>query len=183
MTRIALALLVPLFLLGCGGDDDPPPPPPIPPTLQIDAFLTIDGSSFAADADCIELSSDEDQTLLVQLEGTSATSIDGWTLRPPGTCGSAADCGHLQARVDPDATNSYGLQVAAATTTLALPFGRPCPQTAPPTECLGIDDPVGAHTIEITLRDDDGIPVPNEDGTPVRVSVEATIAPPGNCDE
>ncbi len=181
MTRIALASLLPLLVLGCGGDDEPPPEPPEPPELRIDGFLNVDGAAFAPDADCIELGSDQDRTLLVQLEGTSATSIGEWLLRPPGTCGSTAECGHLQARVDPQDVNEYALQATGATTTVALPFDRPCPQNASEGECLGFDDPTGQHTIEITLRDDDGIPVLDDDGAPVRVAVEVTLADPDGC--
>jgi hypothetical protein len=182
MTRTALAWGLLLFLQGCGGDDEPPPPPPDPPTLRIDGFVNGDGAPFDADADCVELGSDPDRTLLVQLEGTSATSIGDWLLRPPGTCGSAAECGHLQVRVDPQDVNVYGLQTTGSTTTVALPFGRPCPQTSSASECVGIDDPTGEHTIEVTLRDDDGIAVREDDGAPVSASVDVTLGDPGTCE-
>ena len=181
MTRIALCLLLPLALQGCGGDDETPAEPPVPPNLTLAGFGTVDGTNFDVDADCIEIGTDADQSLLVRLKGTGVTSIGDWSLRPPGTCGSNAACGHLQVRVDPINDGTYALQATGATTTLTLPFARPCPQTASETECVGIDDPTGDHTIEVILRDDDGVAVAEADGSPVRVTADVTLALPGGC--
>ncbi len=179
MNRTSLACLLIVVASGCGGNDDSPPAPPDPPRLRLDGFITVDGHEF--DASCAELGADADQTLLVQLKGSSATAIDDWILRPPGTCGSTAACGHLQVRVDPRNATTYGLGTTGATTTLAVPFAAPCPQTASSDECQGIEEPTGEHTVEITLRDDDGYPVVDSDGSVVRLTVQVTLAAPGGC--
>lgn len=183
--------------IACGGKDDTEPvPPPEPPELVVTRLSAVGGPSFEPDAACVELGTDADQSLLVTLEGTSATSIGEWLLRPPGTCGSTAACGHLQARIDPETTSagsagastgltdqfSYALQATGATTTLTLPFARPCPSLAPARECRGLDDPTGTHTLELTLRDDDGLVVlAPGDATPTTTTLTLTLAAAGDC--
>jgi hypothetical protein len=191
MTRIPLALLLLSLLQACGGDDDSPSEPPVVPSLGIARFATVGGEEFEPDADCVEVSADADHTLFVELRGSSATTIGDWLLRPPGSCRGEAACGHLQVRVDPEVVTDeadpevekvrYALQATGATTTLALPFARPCPQTASADECVGIDELAGEHTIEITLRDDDGFIVFDDDLNAVQVTATVNLAQPGGC--
>ena len=160
-------------LVGAGcGDDDKSKPVELPdlPELTITGVQPVGGVLRSPGEGCFELGRDADQTLYVMVGPTAEDQpgqLQGFTLRPPGSCGGTPQCGHVLLRVDP-ASGSEALQVRAASVAIGVPMG-------------GVDVPVGTHTIRVALVDDEGAAILDDDERPIWTAVTLELAAFGQC--
>ncbi len=139
---------------GGGGGNTEPAAPLGPPTLTI--------TSPAVGA-CVELGTDPDQTVLVEV------ALENWTLRPPGGCGSAAQCGYLVLFVDPVDGDERAPDASSAAPVINLKLG-------------GRSDALGPHTLRVELRNgDDSVAITGDGGPPLRAELEVTVRASGTC--
>ncbi|MBI3202297.1 MAG: hypothetical protein HYZ29_12195 [Myxococcales bacterium] len=159
---VGLGLFAALVMTACGDDDESTPPAaPPPPVLSIARVQGVGGPSWRPDdPGCVELGHDADQTVVVTLE------LANFTLRPPGTCGSARVCGTAVLRVDPSG-EAEALRVQAAQSTIEAGLAT-----------LG----AGQHTFRVELRDRNGEPVLDaETKAPLFSEVALEVKPVGGC--
>ncbi len=113
-----------------------------------------------------------DTTVALPADGNVpvAFTVDNWTLRTPGSCMGAANCGHVHINIDDAACNAMGMVYngASATSPIAANFNS-CPAAMR----------VGMHTITVSLRNDDHTPVMNG-GVAVQALARVTITSGGN---
>lgn len=157
MRRLTLAASAALALAtACGSDDEQRPvTPPPPPTLTLAALRPVGGAEWTpGSGSCVAPGSDPDGTIGV------VVSLENFTLRPPGTCGSLSNCGRLLVRIDPGATDALRLEAATALVPVKMaPLGE------------------GPHTFRVELLDRNGEAILGEDKQPLfsEVSVEVSV--------
>lgn len=159
---VGLALAVAFATSACGDDDETAAPAPLPPpTLSIVSVQGVGGPLWEPGKDpCVELGLDADQSVVVSFVATD------FVLRPPGTCGSARQCGTALLRVDPSG-DSDAQHVQAAQTSITAKLAE-----------LG----AGSHTFRVELRDKNGEPVPDaEAGGTLASEVTLEVKAPGGC--
>ena len=143
------ALLLTVFGACSGNDTSSPTPPAGPATLDITGIAL--GSGFVGDGGASSLLAC-DYTIGVNVETTN------WTLRGPGRCGGALQCGQLRVSLldGPDGT-ALLTPLIAANNGAALDVSRLVPSTVP--------SKVRGYAIKVELVDDAGIQyVPLEGG-------------------
>lgn len=94
-------------------------------------------------------------------------SVQNFTLKAPGTCGTETACGHVHVLVDGSACNDTG-----------APYNN-AGATGPTAAKLGLcADAAGAHEITVELHNDDHSAVMS-DGSSVKADVRVTACEPG----
>ena len=143
------ALLLAVFE-GCSGNDtNPPPPPARPATISIAGIYLGTGSVGDGGASSV-LACD-------YAIGVNVTTTD-WTLRGPGRCGGALQCGQLRVSLLDGPDGSALLPpLVAANNGVALDVSSLLPSTVP--------SPSRGYAIKVELVDDAGVAyVPLEGG-------------------
>lgn len=177
-----LTLLMAAFITGCGEGDDEEDAVSGPIELRITSVQHPGGSRWqVGDPEArVRLGCDRAQPLLIEVgpnpEADSesrpgcATNqaacgepglLRNWTLRPPGGCGTAVQCGYVVLLDEDD----EALHRAAATSLLAA---APEPNTE--------------RTFRVALRRDDGQPFTDTTGAVVSDSVTLAIEPASDCE-
>lgn len=182
LTASTLAAIV----LGCGcGDDDVGSQrtgPSGPPEIRIVELRPAGANPWRPDVDsgCVPRGRDGAGTLTVVLNDSGR--LENFTLRPPRGCTQALQCGFVQLSVyelssgeslDDDVEETLIYQVAAASTTIAVPFNA-----LPPGNAV-----TPRYVIRAELRDETGKPETNDAGVAyadsVTVSLCAAVQPGG----
>jgi multidrug efflux pump subunit AcrA (membrane-fusion protein) len=155
------AALLSVAIVACGDDEATTTSKQDPPGLSLVAVEGVGGPRWEPGKDgCIELGRDAAQTVVVNV------AVSSFVLRPPGTCGSARQCGTVLLRIDPSA-DTEALSVSAAQASVAASFAK-----------LG----AGSHTFRAELRDADGDPVVDpEAGATLHAEVTLEVKAPGGC--
>ena len=152
-----LAVVSSAWLVACGSDSTPiSTSPQVPPAIEIVSVTSVGGPTWTPGADaCVEVGRDADKTVVVLV----ALDEKNFPLRPPGTCGSARQCGTVVLRVDPKADGEL-FRLQAAQKTLPVPFAAL---------------PLGQHTFHVELLGKTGKPVKDPDGGGEPLFAEVTL--------
>lgn len=107
----------------------------------------------------VDLGADADKTVQI------GVTVVPFTLKPPGECKGAADCGHLHVNIDGDACNATSMKYNGAYTDAASVVAKfaLCP--------MGMQ--TGAHTVKVSVHDDGHSDVIHE-GKPLAAEVAFT---------
>jgi hypothetical protein len=160
LSRPAFALGLALASLVACGDDENEDAPSAPPEVRIVAVQHVGGPRAELGSETVQLGCDPSAPLLVETEITTVEG--GFTLRPPGGCGSARYCGYIAAYVDDS--------------------GLPAAQAAAPSLLVAVpeyDD--ASHVLRVELRSGAGLPIPDAAGSPVADEVTFRFAAAQGC--
>ena len=160
MNRGARALsLASLLLAGCSSDDTTVAAPVTPPTVALSS-ITSAGGRTEGNGSCLEVGRDPAKTVVV-----NASLSEGFSLRPPGTCGGLQLCGRLRFRLDPSG-DSEALKVEAAQSAVQVPLENVT---------------LGSHVFQLELLNDAGQITLDPTKSPNVVSVTLDVKDPGGC--
>ncbi len=137
------------------------------PLVALSGLLTACGSSggLPGVTPSVAISSPTNNSS-VNLSLTRKVAVNfntNYTIKAPGTCAGADNCGHVYVLVDNSSCNSPGMpyNTLASSSPVEADFSK-C-QTA-----------TGMHTITLELRHDDGTPVLSLTNSPVTAQVTVT---------
>ena len=148
--------------IGCGSDDEgKPAAPPPPPSVSIEAVQAVGGGSWSPGAaGTLELGCEAQQRVVVAVKTTD------WTMRPPGACGSLANCGYLLLRVDPESEHERQAGAAAESVVFSM---------------SGLDAPTGSHVFRVELLGASNDTPAVENGEVVSSEVTLDLSAPASC--
>jgi hypothetical protein len=104
---------------------------------------------------------------MIELPADRQLAIDfntSYTLQAPGMCASQANCGHVYVFIDGDSCDVPG-----------LPYNRLASASPAVADLSKCGMPIGAHTITLGLRNDDGSQVQDQFGDSVTSQIALTI--------
>jgi hypothetical protein len=130
------------------------------------AFLCACGGGLPSVTPSVSISSPNNNAT-VSLPANRQVPVDftsNYSLKAPGTCAGADNCGHVYVLIDSSACNPQGV----AYNNLAVSS----PTFADLSKCTMA---TGSHRITLELKHDDGTPVMNLTGSPVTDSRTITV--------